>query len=182
MTGMVEKNYGDALFELILEEDASSLRSVQEELAAVDQVLTDVPELIKLVKTPTVELKEKLSIVEEAFAGKVSENTYRFLMVLTESGRLAYFGRIRRYFDGLCNERLGIAEVTVVSTEPISDDLKAKIRAKMAEITGKTVTLREETDPALIGGVVIRYGGRSYDGSVRAKLDALKKEIGGVIG
>lgn len=182
MTGMVEKNYGDALFGLILEENAELLRSVQEELSAVDQVLTDAPELIKLTKTPTVEMKDKLSIIEEAFRDKVSDYTYRFLMVLTENGRLSYFGRIQRYFNGLCNDRFGIAEITVASAQPISDELKAKIRSKMAEITGKTVTLREETDPSLIGGVVIKYGGRSYDGSVRARLDALKKEIGGVIG
>lgn len=182
MTGMAEKNYGDALFGLILEENADMLKTVQEELTAVDKILTDVPELIKLTKTPTVEMKEKLSVIDEAFQGKVSDYTYRFLMVLTENGRLSYFGRICRYFNSLCNDRFGVAEITVVSSQPIGDGLKASIRAKMAEITGKTVTLREETDPSLIGGVVIRYGGKSYDGSVRARLDALKKEIGGVIG
>lgn len=182
MTGMAEKNYGDALFELILEEEPGMLKTVQEELSAVDTVLTDVPELIKLAKTPTVELKEKLSVIDEAFREKVSDYTYRFLMVLTENGRLSYFGRICRYFNARCNERFGVAEITVVSPRPIGDELKEKIRAKMAEITGKTITLREENDPSLIGGVVIRYGGKSYDGSVRARLDALKKEIGGVIG
>ncbi len=181
MTGMVEKNYGDALFELILEENPEMLKTVQEELSAVDRILADAPELIKLSKTPTVEMKEKLSVLDAAFRGRVSDYTYRFLSVLTESGRLPYFDRICRYFRTLCNERLGIAEVTVISTESVGDALKAEIRRKMAEITGKTVVLKEETDPSLIGGVVLRYGSRSFDGSVRARLEALKKEIGGVI-
>ena len=35
MTGIVEKNYGDALFELINEEAPAMLKTVQEELCAV---------------------------------------------------------------------------------------------------------------------------------------------------
>lgn len=182
MTGMVEKNYGDALFGLILEENADMLKTVQDELNAVAKILQDAPEFIKLMKTPTVEMKDKLSIIEEAFKDRVSGYTYRFLLVLAEGGRLSWFDRICRYFNSLCNDRFGIAEVTVVSTEPVSEALKADIRRKMAEITGKSVVLKEETDPSLIGGVVLKYGSRSFDGSVRARLEALRKEIGGVIG
>lgn len=181
MTGIVEKNYGDALFELILEENSDMLKTVQEELSSVYSIISEVPEFIKLSKTPTVSAKEKMSIITDAFKGRVSDYTYHFLMVIAENGRLDYFGKIYRYFVSRCNEKLGIAEITVVTTSPLSEEQKAKIKLKMTQVTGKTITIKEEIDPSIIGGIVIKYGSRSFDGSVKARLDALKADIGSVI-
>lgn len=182
MAGIVEKNYSDALFELIIEEKPDMLAEVRDEMCAVDAVLSNSPELVKLMKTPTVEKDEKLALMSELFKNKVSDYTYRFLMVLTESGRISEFGGINRYFNKLCNEKLGIAEVTVVTTEPLDDAMKAKIKLKMTKITGKTIILKECIDPKLIGGIVLKYGDRTFDGSVKARLEAMKREIGSVIG
>ena len=181
MTGIVEKNYGDALFELINEEAPAMLKTVQDELCAVNDILTEVPDFIKLSKTPTVSAAEKASIIKETFEGRVSAYTYRFLMIITENGRLSFFGKIYSYFNSLCNEKLGIAEITVVTTEPLTAEMKAKIKLKMTQVTGKTISLKEEVDPSIIGGIVLKYGSRSFDGSVKARLDALKADIGSVI-
>ena len=181
MAGLVEKNYGDALFELITEENEGKLREVWDELTAVNSIISASAELIKLSKAPTVGKDEKLSVMEEAFKGKLSDYSYNLLMVLTEAGRLDYFGKIYRYFSGLCNEKFGLADITAVTTTPLTDSAREKLIAKMSEVTGKTVNLKEEIDPSIIGGIVIKYGNRSFDGSVKARLDALKEEIGSVI-
>ena len=181
MTGIVEKNYGDALFELISEENPAMLKTVQEEISSVDSILNEVSDFIKLTKTPTVSAEEKMSIIKETFEGRVSDYTYRFLMILAENGRLEFFSKINRYFTSRCNEKFGIAEITVVTTAPLSEETKAKIKLKMTQVTGKTINLKEEIDASIIGGIVLKYGSRSFDGSVRARLDALKSEIGSVI-
>ena len=100
-----------------------------------------------------------------------------FLCILTENDRLPDFERILAYFTGLYNEKLGIADVTVTSAMPLSDTAAEKIRAKMAEITGKTVNMTLKTDDKLIGGVVISYGNTTIDGSVKARLEQLKADI-----
>ena len=51
----------------------------------------------------------------------------------------------------------------------------------MSEVTGKTVSVKEKVDPALIGGVVIDYGSTRWDGSIRYRLARQRKELGGVI-
>ena len=104
-----------------------------------------------------------------------------FLCILTENDRLPDFERILAYFTELYNEKLGIADVTVTSAMPLSDTAAEKIRAKMAEITGKTVNMTLKTDDRLIGGVVISYGNTTIDGSVRARLEQLKADIAGTI-
>ena len=64
MAGLVQKTYGDALFELILEETPSKLSDAKDELNAVNTVISEVPELIKLSKTPTITKEEKAAVDE----------------------------------------------------------------------------------------------------------------------
>ena len=42
---------------------------------------------------------------------------------------------------------------------------------------GSSVELASVVDPALLGGLVLRLGGRTYDGSVRTRLAALKRRL-----
>jgi F-type H+-transporting ATPase subunit delta len=181
MAGLVEKTYGDALFELILEDTPAKLSDAKAELTAVSSIISDIPELIKLSKTPTVEKEEKIGIIESAFKGKLSEYIYNFLMVLTDAGRLEYFGKITDYFGQRCNEYLGIAEITVVTCEPLTAKAKADLSAKMEKMLGKKIEMKEELDPSIIGGIVVKNGNTTLDGSVRARLRALRTDIGSVI-
>jgi len=181
MAGSVEKTYGDALFELILEEKPASLSETKEELKTVSSIISDVPELIKLSKTPTVGNEEKLGIIEAAFAGKLSEYVYNFIRVLTDAGRLDDLNRISKYFGQRCNDYLGIAEITVVTCEPLTASARAALSEKMSRVLGKKVVMNEELDRSIIGGIVVKNGNTTLDGSVRAKLRALKTDIGSVI-
>lgn len=179
--GLVDKTYGDAFFELMIEEDPDGLTKAKDELNALKGILDDVPELVKLSKTPTVTREEKLGIVESAFKDRLSEYSYNFLRVLTEAGRLDHFDKICAYFSARCNDHLGIAEVTAVTAEPLSESAKKKLAAQMEKRLGKKVIVKEETDASIIGGMVVKYEGTTLDGSVKAKLIALKNEIGSVV-
>ena len=181
MAGLVEKTYGDALFELIIEEDPSKLSAAKEELSQVAAVISDVPELIKLSKTPTIEKQEKLGLIESTFRDRLSGYVYNFLMVLTDAGRLDYFSKRSGYFSERCNEYLGIAEITVVTCQPLTAKAKAELSAKMEKVLGKKIVMKEEIDTSIIGGIVVRNGNTTLDGSVRARLNALRSEIGSVI-
>ena len=181
MAGLVEKTYGDALFELFLEEDPSKLTEAKEELSAVNSVIAELPELIKLSKAPTVGKEEKLGLIKEAFEGRLSGYVFNFLMVLTEAGRLDHFGKVTEYFSQRCNEYLGIADITVVTCQPLTAKAKADLSAKMEKLLGKKIVMKEEIDTSIIGGIVVKNGNTTLDGSVKAKLRALRSDIGSVI-
>lgn len=177
----VEKTYGDALFSLVTEEDESALSDILSQLKGISAVFADQPDFLKLLKTPTIPMDEKLSIVKEVFEGKVHRFVLNFLLVLAENGRADSFDRILEYFVQLHNDYKNIADVTVTSAIPLSDSTVEKIRAKMTSVTGKTVNITLKTDPSVIGGAVISYGNTTIDGSVKARLEQLKADIAGII-
>lgn len=181
MTGLVEKNYAEALFQVVMEEQEKSLGDVPSELKAVKEVLDSCPEFIKLANTPTVEMDDKLGILKDAFDGRVSQYVYNFIRVLCEADRLDRFDGILTCFTALYNDHFGIADITVTTTIPLTDALREKIKARMSQVTGKTVNMTEKVDKSIIGGIVVSYGDTLIDGSVKAKLEALKTEISEIV-
>ncbi len=182
MNDKAEKIYSEAFFSLCLEECPDKLKDIAEELYALEKIFGENPELTKLMGTPTVAVAEKLSLIKDIVSsGGVSEYTGNLLCVLAERGRFGCFSGIVKCFREAFNEHFRIAEIVVTTSAPLNDELRSKIAAKMSEVTGRTVTIREKLDPDIIGGIVIDYGTTRYDGSVRARLNAIKKELGSVI-
>ncbi len=182
MNDKAEKVYGEAFFELVLEEASDKAADILSELSALDGIFAENPELTKLMGTPTIPVKEKVALVKDIIKdGNVSELTGNLLCVLAERGRFDCFGGITKQFREMYNEHFRIAEITVTTPAALSEDMKARIVKKMSEVTGKTVSVKEKIDPAIIGGIIIDYGSTRYDGSVKARINALRNELGSVI-
>ena len=47
----------------------------------------------------------------------------------------------------------------------------------LARMSGKQVRVTTRTDPQIIGGMVIRVGDQVMDGSARARLQAMRREL-----
>lgn len=182
MNDKAEKVYAQAFFELCQEQAQGRERDMLKELETLDGIFSANPDLAKLMDSPTVPAEEKIGMLREMIsAGGICELCGNLLCVIAEKSRFGCFGGIVKNFRELTNEFYKIAEITVTSSAPLSDELKEKIRTKMSEITGKNVSIKEKTDPSIIGGVIIDYGSTRYDGSVKSRLGALKKELGSVI-
>ena len=77
----------------------------------------------------------------------------------------------------MLDARQGITQATVTSAADLTAEERAELDAALAKLTGKKVQAQFHTDPALIGGAVVRIGSTIYDGSVRAQLDRLRARM-----
>jgi F-type H+-transporting ATPase subunit delta len=68
-----------------------------------------------------------------------------------------------------------VAQVT--TAVPIDERQKAVIASRLARRLGKTVTLETKIDPAILGGVVAQVGDNVIDGSVRGRLERLRRTL-----
>lgn len=181
MTGTVEKNYSLALFDAISEE-GENLESAQSELKSVQDIVRSADGFVKLMDTPTVSNEEKMSVIKDAFGGKLSKCVYNFLCVVTEGRRWGNFEKICSAFSVLCNEKLGIAEITVTTAFPLNSKQRAAIEKKMTQIIGKKIVMSEKLDSSIMGGIVVDYGDTRMDGSVKTRLEGLKDSFAQLIG
>ena len=75
MAKLVSKTYGDALFELALEEGKLDL--LADEVKAVSEIISDNGDLTKLMNHPQIDKEEKVKIIENIFKNRISDELFR---------------------------------------------------------------------------------------------------------
>ena len=169
------RKYAKAIFELACEDD--KLKEYGADLAKVQQLYTQCPELKAYLCNPNIQPEEKKSLLREVFEGGVQEMVLNFLLLLIDKRRMQVFEAINEIFIELSNEKLGIAVADVTTVDALAPAQLQELTEKLERITGKQVSLREHRDPSLIGGVVVRIGDRRIDGSVKGRLAAMTAQL-----
>ena len=168
------KEYGKALF-LLTEEDGTTA-AVAEELEALREILRENPRYEKLLDTPALAKDEKLLLIDRAFS-TLHENLVNLIKILCERHSVYQLPRIAGIYADLYDEARGIERVEALTAVAMTPRQMEAMRAKLSRMTGKTVIVRNTVDPSVLGGVVLRYAGKQFDGSVKARLDALEKSL-----
>lgn len=176
MAKLISKTYGDALFELAMEQDAAD--AFLEEVTALGQILKENGEFDKLMNHPKICKEEKVRVMEEVFRGRISEQLLGFLILVLQKDRYGDLGQIFQYFTERIKEARGIGVAYVTTAMELSEVQKKRIEEKLLQTTSyRRMEMHYRTDKALIGGLVIRIGDRVVDSSVRTKLEELKRQL-----
>lgn len=172
---IVAKRYASALFEIAKEQQL--LDQLEAELRTIKQVFAENGEFLSLLNHPKLAVAKKKALLKEVFAD-VSVPLQNTLMLLLDRHRLDIVTELADEFVALANEARGVAEATVYSVRPLTEDEKQALSEVFAKKIGKaTLRLENIIDPSLIGGVKLRIGNRIYDGSVSGKLERLQRQL-----
>lgn len=176
MAKLVSKTYGDALFEVAME--SGNVDAFREEAKAVRAAFDANPELFKLMSHPKIVKEEKIKIIEDIFAGKVSGELVGLLRMVVDKGHFEEIDSVLDYFTDCVKEFKSIGTAFVTSAVMLSEAQKAAVEKRLLETTKYVkFEMHYAVDSALIGGMVIRIGDRVVDGSVRTKLYDLTREL-----
>ncbi len=176
MAKLIEQTYGQALYELAVEEDKTEL--FLEEARTLKAAFADGDDFMRFIKNPRVTQDEKRGVLESALRGSVSDEMLGFLVILNQKDRLAKVDGILDFFITKVMAREGIGRAFVSSAAELTTAQKASVREKLIATTGfREIDIDYTIDSSLIGGLVIRVGDRVVDGSIRTRLGALKKEL-----
>ena len=172
------KEFARAIFDLCAE--SGSADAVFADLALINDALVKHPEYKNLLDTPAVSKEEKLSLIDGAF-GSLSEYAVNLLKVLCERHRVCDFCKILKEAEKLRDEFMGIERVEAITAISMTDTQISALRAKLEAITNKTVIITNKVDSALLGGVILRYSGVQLDGSVKTRLEDLRKSLSNIV-
>ena len=122
--------------------------------------------------------EEKVKIVEDIFAEKISAEFVGLLRLIVEKGHFAKVDTVLDYFIDCVKEYKNIGTAYVTSAMELSEAQKAAVEKRLLETTKYVkFEMHYAVDSALIGGMVIRIGDRVVDSSVRTKLNDLTREL-----
>ncbi len=176
MAKLVSKTYGDALFELAVEENR--VDSLAEEIQMLTAVLEENKDFEKIMIHPEIPLEKKLQVVEDVFKGRVSDALTGFLRIVAAKGRYKELPGIFAYFIARVKEYKKIGVAVVTSAVPLTGAQKQKIERRLLDTTQyKTMEIDYRVDASKIGGLMVRIGDRVVDSTVSSKLSALTASL-----
>lgn len=115
-------------------------------------------------------LYESLKEAKEDEVDLVFKNFYGILL---RNNDLKIINKIIEKIEEIDKEKRGVVEVEVTGAKEIDKDLVSKLR----NLIGKKAEIQEKVDPSLIGGLKIQINDLLIDGSIKAKLNKLKRSL-----
>jgi F-type H+-transporting ATPase subunit delta len=125
-----------------------------------------------------VEPKAKEKVLED-LEKVLHPYTRNLLRLLVRHGRAALLPKLSSAYFQALEKAGGPMHVVVRTARPLSPEIQDKLRARLAEVLGREVVLREEAAPELLAGVELMISGRRLDASLRGRLQRLGRALGG---
>ena len=167
--------YARGLFEVARAE--GTLDEVEDELFRFARSYESSDELRNALSDDMIPPAKRQSIVEDLLGGKATSTTVQLISMVVGSGHGRDLPAIvdRMVQRAASSKDLEVAEVR--SAVALTGDQQERLKAALANATGKNVNLKVVVDPAVLGGLVATVGDTVIDGTVRTHLDQLKSRL-----
>jgi ATP synthase F1 delta subunit len=177
ISSTIGRRYSKALISLALEK-AASLEEIYEELALFRAALTSDPRILQAMSNPNVLLTERGKLLDKMLdKSEVRPLVRNFIQLLLRRGRVDFFTDIVREFRKKADQHAGVVRASVTAARKLSPEDSSSLAAILEKRFEKKVVLYEKTNPDLIGGLIIKSGSVSFDGSIRSQLKDIQNQL-----
>jgi F-type H+-transporting ATPase subunit delta len=166
------RRYAQAVFEIALER--RELERWQSDLWKTVDAIGDAT-FLAVLESPKIKFEDKSRLL--ARFGDISPLALNLVTMLITRGGVGKIRQIAGEYRHMLDDYRGIETAEVVTAVPLDKADEERLALDLGGLTGRKVQLKSSVDPAIIGGIVARVGGKLLDGSTSSKLLALKKEL-----
>lgn len=176
MAGKVNaQRYSQAVFQFA--EEKGELDRWQSDLNEITRLSEDV-NVAAVLKDYKLSSEAKAGLLSKLL-GDINPLAMNLIRLLLARDSISMIGSISNKYNHLLDIRRGIERGEVITAVPLSDEDKTKLEERLSNIMDKKVFVQTKVDPSLLGGIVVKIGGKLLDGSTHSRLEALKSSIQG---
>ena len=172
---VIGDRYAESLFDLAKEEN--KVTQYLDDIKLVGEVLGSDPQIVQFFNHVLIENEKKIQLLDQSFKGNVDQYVLNFLKLLVQSRRIRYIDDIVKSYIKLSNQYLGIEEGMIYTLYELTDQQIQDIEKAISKKENKKVTLKLSIDSSLLGGIKVQIANRIYDGTIKNKVEMLKKEL-----
>ena len=171
----IAKNYAEALLELARRaEDPPGWGKLMRDVA---NGMRDDITLQHFLESPKISEAQKNEVFFQALGDRVPRHFLRFLQTLVRKRRQLLIPEISEEYDKLLDIHEGRVHANVTVARETSKEDENRIAEQLSRVIGKTVVPHMNVNPAILGGVVVKFGDTVMDGSVRKRLANLRGKM-----
>jgi F-type H+-transporting ATPase subunit delta len=172
----IAQRYARALFESA--QAAGRLEQVAADFAAFIELLHQNTELRRVLIHPALAPRKKEAVLEQLQRHQLLEPRFHhFLRLTARKGRIERIEEIHAAFVRRVDQQHGLLAVEALSATDFDPPLRARLTERLRELSGREIQLELRTEPALMGGLVLRCGNRVLDASLKGQLQRLHQRL-----
>ena len=168
--------YARALLDVAIKE--SDPERAEQELAAFVDLVRQNQELQRTFANPVVPAADKRAVAQQILERlKPATPVGKLVLLLASRGRLALLPDLLDVYRERLLEHRNVLSAEVTTAAPLSPERATQLQQRLADATGRVVTMTTKVDASIIGGVVTRIGSTVYDGSVATQLAKVRDRL-----
>jgi F-type H+-transporting ATPase subunit delta len=174
LKGAIARRYAEAMFDLALKQNT------------LDRTLGDVQEIARLfskhtlaylLREPKIPARRKEQALREALSANVLPTSLNLALLVVQRELVDLMPNIAAELQQMVFDYKNQATAEVTTAVPLDEQQEDLVKRALERRTGKAILLQTRVDPTILGGVVARVGDRVIDGSVRQRLEVLKRQL-----
>jgi F-type H+-transporting ATPase subunit delta len=171
----IARNYADALFELAAREDRRE--AYGEALETVARLLAENRDVKVFLETPRIDAEAKKRVMRDVFAEDFPRHVMNFLQVTVDKRRQRLLEEISEAYHELLDQHMGRSHVEVTVARPYDEKETAELADHLSHLLETKVVPHVRVKPGILGGVLLRTGDTIFDGTLRRRLDGMRRSL-----
>jgi len=167
------RRYAQAVFEIALEK--KELERWQADLVKVLTAVSD-GDFLAALESPKIKFEVKSRLLKERL-GTINPLVMNLTLLLVSRSAINIIGKIAGEYKNLLDEYRGVKAAEVITAVAVDELEEKKLADKLGELVKAKVEITSQVNPDILGGMVVRVGGKLLDGSTRSKLAYLKRQL-----
>lgn len=150
---------------------------VEDQLFRFSRILDEEPRLIALLSEYTTPAAGRLGLLTKVLDDSGTAVNKTVAALLSQTTELLRGQRADEAVDDLAElavSRRGEVVAQVDAAADLSDEQRSRLTEVLSRIYGHPVSVQQNTDPAILGGLLISVGDEVIDGAISSRLTAAK--------
>jgi len=168
------KRYAEGFLEYAKE--SIGMEQSLKELKVLREIFRENPEFKGFLENPSINYREKCDTVKKILSAGYSQEITHFLELLLKKGRIGRFEDIAEYARIKYSHADKIE--TVLNTSYMLDTgMISSLKKSLEKKLHSALQLYVNLAPEMLGGVRVVFGNKILDGSVKERLEEMKRKL-----
>lgn len=174
----ISKRYARALISVATGESLNTVDEYGRQLAAFSEACLVNANLLLALSNRHFDLQARERIVDGVTSKlELSRSVINFLKLLVRKGRIQFFANIFEEYQNFAHGLMNREVMTVVSATDLSQDQYDTLAGLFGKVTGKSMVLKRQKQPSVLGGVRVHIRDKIYDYTIKNQLEQMKQRL-----
>jgi F-type H+-transporting ATPase subunit delta len=173
--GIISSRYAKALLRFATEKGEN--KEVYRSMVLLGESFQQIPTLRDALENPVLSNEKKIDLLHLAAGGDICESLDQFFHLVLRNHRIAMVQFMTHSFIDSYRKQQHLIHSQLTVPVKIDSATIERLKSIVKEKTQNEVEFVVKEDPSIIGGFIMEYDTYCFDGSIKGKLNRIRKEL-----